>query len=114
MRNVTLAALAAALLIGCGDKDDSGDAGGTTGADAANGETLYSSNCVGCHAASGLGEDDGNGAAGATNLQEYAPTATEAEITDVILNGQGGMPPIGVSESEAADIAAYVKAEFGS
>jgi mono/diheme cytochrome c family protein len=113
MRNVTLAAFAAALLIGCGDKDDSGDAGGTA-ADAANGETLYSSNCVGCHAASGLGEDDGNGAPGATNLQEYAPTASEAVITDVILNGQGGMPAIGVSESEAADIAAYVKAEFGS
>lgn len=112
MQNATLVALAAALLIGCGDKDDSGDAAGGE-PDPANGESLYSTKCVGCHAASGLGEEE-TGVSGATNLQEYAPSASAATITDVILNGQGGMPPIGVTESEAADIAAYVKAQFGT
>lgn len=94
---------------------DSGWDGGLSGstADATNGEALYSNSCVGCHGTGGLGEEE-TGVSGATNLQVYAPSASEAVIVEVILNGTGSMPPIGLTQSEAEDVAAYVVAQFGS
>ena len=115
MRTLTLTAVLAALLVACGDKDDdSGAADGSDGtADASNGESLYASNCVACHGSGGLGFEE-TGVSGATNLQVYAPSASESTIVSVILSGQGSMPPISVTQDEAEDIAAYVKAQFGS
>jgi cytochrome c551 len=114
MRIWTLAALAGTVLIGCGDKDDdSGATDGTDGGSLSTGEDLYAANCTVCHGDAGLGEEE-TGFTGASDLTVRGAEMTETEIVDVILNGDGGMPAIAVTEAEASDIAAYVKANFGS
>ena len=104
------AALAAGLLVGCGDKDDAGDSGGTAdgGGDVAEGEVLYASMCAGCHGASGEGVSGT-----APSMIERVPGLSEEQVTETILSGFGGMPPISASQQEAADIAAFVVVSGG-
>ena len=51
---------------------------------------------------------------GAADLSVEADALSDSAMVDVILNGQGGMPAINVSQAEAEDITAYVKQAFGS
>ena len=104
-------ALAAGLLVGCGDKDDAGDSGGTAagGGDVAEGEVLYASMCAGCHGASGEGVSGT-----APSMIERVPGLSEEQVTEIILSGFGGMPPISASQQEAEDIAAFVVVSWGT
>jgi len=81
------------LSLACGDKDgETGETSTVSGAD------LYSSKCVVCHGADG----DGNSAV----LADAVPAMSDAELEDVIENGNdAGMP---AQTSDAAEISALV------
>ena len=73
--------------------------------DAANGKTIFDSNCAGCH-----GADGKSGSAG-PNLVEGALTAlTTAQMAQSVVDGKGIMPAFTqLSNQEVADVVAYVK-----
>ena len=98
-------ALLPMMLIACGDKD--GDSAAAATGDAANGATLYSSSCAGCHGA------DGTGVSGPDLTSGLVSGMTDDQISDVIANGAGSMPAITSDDQEIADILAYLRQEFG-
>ncbi len=112
IRSLTLSLTCALLLAACGDKETD-DSGSVSGGDAANGETLYAAKCQSCHGVNGTGEAE-SGVSGAADLSVEADALSDSAMVDVILNGQGGMPAINVSQAEAEDITAYVNQAFGS
>lgn len=104
--------LALPLAVACGDKDDDSGAAGTTGTTGTtgatgDGEALYTTYCAGCHGV------DGEGVSGPA-LSDVVPGLSAADIEAVILNGDGSMPAISVTESEASAIASYVLSGWGS
>jgi mono/diheme cytochrome c family protein len=94
------------LFIGCGkEADDSGDA--DEGFEpSVNGAEVYAANCAGCHSA------DGTGATG-PSLVENVPQMSDADLLNVIENGVGSMPDMGLSTPEADAVFLYVRGEFG-
>lgn len=113
MRRAFLVLPLALSLIACGDKDGDDTAGsGGGGGDAANGELVYTSSCGGCHGASGGGEEE-TGVTGAADLATHMEHHSDAHLLDVIANGSGDMPAIGLSDSDADDCIAYMRAEWG-
>ena len=74
---------------------------GLTG-DTAAGETLYGTQCIGCHGA------DATGGSGSNLVAAYAEGEDE-ESLDIIINGDGDMPAFGesLSDQDIADLAAY-------
>lgn len=99
-------------LIGCTDKGDdtgAGDDGGGAAlvGDAANGATIYASTCASCHGV------DGSGGAAGPSLVSYVPGASDADLTDIVDNGKGSMPDMGLSAQEVADVVAYLRETFG-
>jgi len=94
------------LLSACGDKDDDDDGYDDILAldgDIAAGETVYSSSCSGCHGADGEGV---SGPALAGHLHG------ESEILEIVFNGEGTMPPVNLTDQEAADLLAYLYDAF--
>lgn len=75
---------------------------GLTG-DTAAGETIYTTNCSGCHGA------DATGGSGPSLIDAYA-TGEDEEMMDYIINGDGDMPAFGESlaDQDIADVWAYV------
>jgi ubiquinol-cytochrome c reductase cytochrome c subunit len=75
-------------------------------ANLAEGNSLFVLNCAGCHTITGAGDALANGA--------FAPSLHKAgatQIVEAIRSGPGNMPHFGpgnISESQAADIVAYV------
>ena len=67
--------------------------------DAANGESIVNSRCMGCH--------------GGNPAIENAGSMTDEELRDLFANGKGGMPPVNLSESELLDVIAYLRATYG-
>lgn len=99
-------ALLPLMLIACGDKD--GDSGAVAlDGDAANGASLYSSSCAGCHGA------DGTGVSGPDLTSGLVSGMSDDAISDVIANGVGSMPGITSDDQEIADILAYLRQEWG-
>lgn len=107
MKNLTLLG-ALALLMACGDKDDTGASGDRAAdimalsGDSAAGETIYTGNCSGCHGADGAGSDTFPGIAG-------IPT-DEAHI-NIVLDGISGTAMGGyasLSDQDIADLFAYI------
>jgi cytochrome c551 len=98
-------ALLPLMLIACGDKD--GDSGGAATGDAASGETLYSSNCAGCHGA------DGTGVSGPDLTSGLVSGLSDDAISDVVANGEGSMPAILSDDQDIADVVAYLRQEWG-
>ncbi len=105
--------LVAALLVGCGDSNSETDASGGDGSqvgsladaqaltgDAASGETVFSSNCAGCHGADGTG----------SSAPSIAGEDERNEIIEVVYQGEDEMPGFGdtLTSQEIADVAAYV------
>lgn len=78
-------------------------------ADTADGETVYTANCVACHAT------DGTGGIG-SDLTAEVPNLTTREVAEVVISGKGAMAGFGstLSDQDIADVTAYVEAEFGS
>lgn len=96
------------MLIACGDKgDDTGAAAAAVTGDAASGEAKFASSCAGCHGA------DGTGVTGPDLTTGLVSDHTEAELSDIIANGSGGMPPITSEEQDVADIVAYIVDQWG-
>ena len=83
----------------------------SNGAAVAAGEELYSEQCVACHGANGGGEAE-SGYPDAPPLDNTVPGLTDEALVDLIIEGQGGMPPVPVSDDEALDIVAYLRATF--
>lgn len=102
--------LATGLLIaGCGDKDtgteettDTADTAEDTTAEP-DGEALYTANCAPCHGADGTGVDD----LGPNIVSELHHG--DAQLIGVILNGDGDMEPVNVTEEQARLIVDYMR-----
>jgi cytochrome c551 len=91
----------------------SDNTGGTTGGNAGNqgavavdAQAIYKQNCVSCHGV------DLSGGVG-PNLQHVGARLSEAQITDRIRNGGGGMPPFNgtLKDPEIAALAAWLAAK---
>lgn len=90
------------LAIGCGG--EKGDA--VAGAD------VYGVACVSCHGPDGDLGVETNGVA-ASDLNEEVPESSDAELADVIQNGEGEMAATGLDDTETADVIAYLRETFG-
>lgn len=120
MKRLLALTFAMTLFPACDDGgDESGGEGGgrvdtilgLSGTSAA-GQTVFTNNCgvASCHGA------DGNmpGTADTKRLDEEIPSLSDAQIVDVIINGEGLMPPqTALSDQQVADVLAYVQATFG-
>ena len=79
--------------------------GGTaTGGSAPDGKELYLLKCSACHG------ETGEGVAAPSIVSELA--RSDAALIDVILNGDGSMPPIFVTPEEAQAIVDHMRATF--
>jgi mono/diheme cytochrome c family protein len=77
-----------------------GDGTGTLEGDPVAGEAVFASNCAICHGA------DGTGGSG----PDVTGQSDEAEVVEVVENGEGDMPGFvdSLTEQEIADVAAFV------
>ena len=121
--------LTGVVLLSCGDKEDSEDTsvaprvdtgavqdtGSATESDSdtatdtetdtglegnvANGQVVHDGRCIGCH--------ENNPA-----MAQRVPVLSDAELEDVIQNGQGYMPPQGLSELQLIDVIAFLRQEY--
>ncbi len=91
------------LLVACGGT--STDTAALTG-DATAGADVFATSCAACHGANGEG---GSGPA----MTDEVPGKTDAEVQDIILNGDGSMAPVPLEDQDLADLIAYLRAEFG-
>ncbi len=73
--------------------------------DATAGAEVYTSACAGCHGA------DGDGSVGPA--MDGTGELSDEALEDLILNGDGEMPAIDLSEQELLDLVAYIRATFG-
>jgi mono/diheme cytochrome c family protein len=91
--------LGAMVLVGCqgGDLPDG---------DIAAGEQVFADTCAVCHGA------DGTGGIGPSLLDEV-PDASDAELQDVIQNGDGEMPAQSLDDQQTADVIAYMRDLWG-
>ena len=70
---------------------------------AADGKALYDANCASCH---GMTARGGSG----PNLVKELAEHDDADMIEVILTGDGSMPPYdSLEDQEIADIMAYIK-----
>jgi mono/diheme cytochrome c family protein len=100
------------VLLGCGDKGDSGGSDpiseiAALDGDATAGETVYTTNCAGCHGSSGEG---GVGPA----LADVVPGSNVESLISIVYDGVGTMPAYGevLVSQEIADLVAYLQANF--
>lgn len=105
MKKKLLAAMFGAVLVlgacGGGDdktKEDAPADTGSTDVAAVDGEAVVNKSCVSCHG----GNLEG---ASAPAIDKAGATHSEEELYDIIINGQGGMPP-GIVKGEEAEAAA--------
>lgn len=84
----------------CGGKPDRVDDINALEGDAENGALVYAANCAACHGA------DGTGGSG----PDITGEDDQDEVTEVVLNGEGGMPAYDgeLSDQEIADVVAFV------
>jgi mono/diheme cytochrome c family protein len=77
------------------------------------GAALYASVCAACH------QPDAKGAIGAAAYPPLVANknlASAGYVTTVLLDGLGGMPPVGrmMSDAQVADVTNYVRSHFGN
>ncbi|WP_153462643.1 c-type cytochrome [Sediminibacillus terrae] len=112
MASLFAIALLLAACGGGGGEDSSGgsDSGGGSetaeSGDPSNGKTVFENNCLSCHG------EQGQGASG-PNLQESEVAQDQGKVEDKVRNGGNGMPSFegDLSDSEIADVAAYITEE---
>ena len=91
-----------------GDTDTDTDADTDTDTDAdTNGADVFASACAGCHGADGV-------SGYAPKLTDVVPGLDAAGLEEIIVNGEGNMPPVNVSGQDLTDVITYVLATFGS
>jgi mono/diheme cytochrome c family protein len=74
------------------------------------GVELYEINCASCHGIDGTGPE--NGPEDGTNLEQEVERHTDAQLIGIILNGEGDMEPVDVTEDEAVKIVDYLRNEL--
>lgn len=89
------------------DDDDSTpwDSGQTEG-DAAEGASVYATYCAACHGPTGHG---GSG----PDLRREVPEQSDAELAEIITEGEDDMPGFALSAQQLADLIAWLRAQFG-
>lgn len=121
MKHLLAITFAMTLVSGCDDGgDESGEEGGGSRTDmilglsgtSAAGQTVFTNNCgvASCHGA------DGNtpGTSSTKRLSDEIPSLSDKQIVDVVINGEGTMPPqSALSDQQVADVLAYVQETFG-
>lgn len=98
-RSTLIFSLALGALVGCGGK----------GGDATAGATVFTDVCVACHGANGEGIEGYSPA-----MTEEVPEKTDAELESIILDGYEEMPAQALSDTEVADVIAYLRETFDS
>ena len=79
--------------------EPAGEPSGEPVGDAANGESIVTSTCMGCHASNPAIEDAGS--------------MTDDELINLFDNGQGYMPPQNLTDQQKLDVIAYLRQEYG-
>ena len=79
--------------------EPAGEPSGEPVGDAANGESVVNSMCMGCHASNPDIEDSAD--------------LTDEELINLFDNGQGYMPAQNLTEQEKLDVIAYLRQEYG-
>lgn len=76
--------------------------------DATAGADVFAGSCgqSTCHAA------DGSGGEG-VDLREHIPEHTDAQLVELMIDGEGEMPATGLTAQEEADVLAYLRETFG-
>lgn len=91
--------------VGC--KDKGGDDTGSGGGDATAGAQVYADTCATCHGANGT-----EGEPTYPSLVVEIPDQTDAQLESIIQDGYGDMPAQGLTDTELADVIAYLRATF--
>jgi mono/diheme cytochrome c family protein len=122
MKQLLAITFAMTLVPACDDGGDEsgGEEGGGSRTDmilalsgtSAAGQTVFTANCgvASCHGA------DGNtpGTSSTKRLSDEIPGLSDKQIVDIVINGEGTMPPqTGLSDQQVADVLAYVQETFG-
>lgn len=69
-------------------------------ADLVNGESIYSTSCMGCHGTNG------------TDIVAESASLTDEELASVIIDGVGGMPPQStLSDTDIRDVIGYIRTQ---
>ena len=78
------------------------------------GADTYKANCVSCHSADGHGSAIGKSLHAADFHSPQVQRQSDTQLTDVIKNGRGNMPPFGgsLSQTQIASLVKYIRA-FG-
>jgi len=78
------------------------------------GADVYKTNCVPCHAVDGHGSAVGKSLHAADFHSPQVQKQSDAQLTDVIKNGRGNMPPFGgsLNQTQIAALVKYIRA-FG-
>ena len=93
MRNI----LFLSLLIGCAEKTNDSASGE---ADLTNGESVYTTSCMGCHAGNGY------------DILALSKNMTDDELRSVITEGKGSMPAqSSLSDSDVNDVIGYIRSQ---
>ena len=79
--------------------DDTDDTDTSPTGDAAAGEAIVNARCMGCH--------------GGNPSIENAANMSDAELIELFENGKGYMPAQNLTEQEALDVIAYLRATYG-
>jgi len=80
---------------------------------AQDGESLYKSVCAACHMPNAMG---GSGAGFYPALAKNDKLAVSAYPVMMVMNGKGGMPPLGedMTDAQVAAVVTYVRTHFGN
>ena len=89
------------------DDDDTDTDSGQSDGDATAGATVYATYCAACHGPSGHG---GSG----PDLRREVPEQSDAELVEIITEGEDEMPGFALSPGDLADLIAWLRAEFGA
>ncbi len=104
----TLGALTLMLLGACGSEVEPLTFDTNVDAEAfASGEELYALHCAECH------DDDGRGTSEGPDLTVRLETLSPAEVAAVVVQGDGRMNPVDVTNDEAFIVSLWVVEAFG-
>ena len=93
-----------ALACGTEKATDTGDGGSSEVID---GAEVYAMDCGGCHGS------NGEGAATNPSLIDAVPLLSDEELMDVLLNPQGSMAIVSLTQAEADAVFTYARDRFG-
>ena len=100
------------LLVACVAQEDTRAQYGLPDGDAAAGAAIYAASCETCHGPDGT-QGTQVGGVPATSLPDIVPDLDQDRLYEIISEGSGEMPPVGLEKQDAADCIAYLFDHFG-